>query len=518
MGPVVRLIGSGIGLASEALAHRKAKKAEAEAAATNASSTIEANESRVYVPQATQSSGSAHQAQQNPHLIEVSDQQAAELVSRGQAVQVGYSENHEPTDAPPSYEEVLYDEEDWELDEAGGEHNEAGLSDSVEKPDVREILGQFLERHPTVGNLIQDSCRLPCPVVIPQRRPRTKSRGFVKAYAPILEDCGIDQETWMDFLETFHKASQASPIFGGILIAGHLVGYVPSVSAMVASIMIQATTTAAIMVQSRSRTNTFLDDVNERFFRPRGLFVLLIKYKGSRNRWSSEPFDISHAVATSSVPADAAKKGNVGAKFKHNLQYASGTSHGDMEIPESAPLIYPALDNAAANALAAEPILEGDQGDPNKSKAKPPGKIRRSSNFVDDYLDRRAQAIFHSENPSLAALHTPGAGDSTQFASRYSDPTHPASSGSLVALLTGGKVDPKGRRRMRDQKIKESTGIMPQLGYARKYQPVRRILQQEVLYMMVVNMPAEEEIQAAKRKMEGKGEKLQEGEIGEDEE
>ena len=518
MGPVVRLIGSGIGLASEALAHHKAKKAEAEAAATNASSTIKANESRAYFPQATPGSGSAYQAQQNPHLIEVSDQQAAELVSRGQAVQVGYNESHEPTDAPPSYDEVMNDEEDWELDEAGGEHQEAGYSDSDKKPDVRETLGQFLQRHPTVRNLIQDSRRLPCPVIIPQSRPRTKSRGFVRAYAPVLGDCGIDQETWMDFLETFHKASQASPIFSGILVAGHLVGYVPSISAMVASMLVQATATAAIVVQSLSRTNTFLDDVNERFFRPRGLFVLLIKYKGSRNRWSSEPLDISHAIATSSVPADAAKKGNVGAKFKHNLQYASGTSHGDMEIPESAPLIYPALDNAAADALAAEPIPEGNQEDPNKPKAKPPGKFRRSSNFVNDYLDRRAQATFHAENPTLAALHTPGAGDSTQFSSRYSDPTHPASSGSLVALLTGGKVDPKGKRRIRDQRIKESTGIMPPLGYARKYQPVRRMLQQEVLYMMVVNMPAEEEIQAAKREMEGKGERLQEGEIGEDEE
>lgn len=43
--------------------------------------------------------------------------------------------------------------------------------------------------------------RLPCPVIIPQRRPRNKDRGFVRAYAPILGDSGIDQEVFLQFLE-----------------------------------------------------------------------------------------------------------------------------------------------------------------------------------------------------------------------------------------------------------------------------------------------------------------------------
>ena len=488
MGPVVRLIGSGIGLASEALAHHKQKRAEA----ANASST-------------------------QGGVLEVSDERDAGLISNGQAVQVSHHESHQPIDAPPSYEEVVNDEEDWELDEAGDEDG-YGLENAImeehrndEKPDVRKILAAFLAKHTVIANPTHDHGRLPCPVIIPQRRPGTKSRGFVKAYAPVLENCGIDQETWMDFLETFHKASQASPVFGGILIAGNLVGFVPSVSAMVASMLIQAAATGAIVLHSRSRTNTFLDDVNQHFFRPRGLFVLLIKYKGSRNRWSSEPLDISNAVATSSKPADAPKKGNRVAKFRHNLQYASGTSHGDMEIPESAPLIYPALDKTAAEA-AQEDVEEA-----NNKKPKAPGKFKKSTNFVNDYLDRRARAIFHAENPSSCALNTPGADDTTQFASRYSDPTHPAASGSLAALLTGGRLDPKEKRRRKDEKMRERTGFMRPMGYVRQYQPVRRMLKQEVLYLIVVNMPGEEEIQAANKEMERKGEKVQEGEDEEDE-
>jgi hypothetical protein len=50
--------------------------------------------------------------------------------------------------------------------------------------------------------------RLPCPVIIPQRRPGAKKRGFVRAYAPVLADCGISQDVFLKFISDFHKASQ----------------------------------------------------------------------------------------------------------------------------------------------------------------------------------------------------------------------------------------------------------------------------------------------------------------------
>lgn len=50
--------------------------------------------------------------------------------------------------------------------------------------------------------------RLPCPVIIPQRRPENKSRGWMLAYAPALNDCGIDQTTFLDSLGAFNKASK----------------------------------------------------------------------------------------------------------------------------------------------------------------------------------------------------------------------------------------------------------------------------------------------------------------------
>lgn len=52
------------------------------------------------------------------------------------------------------------------------------------------------------------SSKLKYPVIIPQRRPGTKIRGFVRAYAPVLADHDIDQDTFLRFLKTFHKSSQ----------------------------------------------------------------------------------------------------------------------------------------------------------------------------------------------------------------------------------------------------------------------------------------------------------------------
>ena len=303
MGPVVRFLGSGIGLASEALAAHKQKK-------EGRSSPNPAGEGRTAIPAGTQAATADHFASQEGGIMEVTDDHADELIEKGHAVQIGHREDDAPADG--YHGDVVEDDEDWALDEAGGEE-EGGFGDATEwneatedekKEKVRKILQKFLADHPLPPDPANHS-PLPCPVILPQRRPRTKSRGFVRAYAPVLQNVGVDQATWMDFLTTFHKASQASPVFGAILVAGHLVGYVPSIAAMVASTMIQAAAISAIVVQSRSRTNTFLDDINKQFFRPRGLYVLLIAYHGERHKWSSEPLDISHAVTKSTYPADA---------------------------------------------------------------------------------------------------------------------------------------------------------------------------------------------------------------------
>jgi hypothetical protein len=142
-----------------------------------------------------------------------------------------------PPPGPPSYEEALeYDEEQWDLDDAQhdlklplpgepisrrAEDEPESLSTApTEKPiqNVHKLTDAFIAKHP-VPEYIAEAERIGLPVVLPQRRPKDRHRGFIRAYAPVLEAKGIDQEIFLEFIETFYKASQASPWIQAINLA-----------------------------------------------------------------------------------------------------------------------------------------------------------------------------------------------------------------------------------------------------------------------------------------------------------
>src|SRR5687768_2121087 len=52
--------------------------------------------------------------------------------------------------------------------------------------------------------------KLDLPVILPQRRPKERSRGFVRAYAPLLSNVGINQHMWLKFLDDFEQSTQAT--------------------------------------------------------------------------------------------------------------------------------------------------------------------------------------------------------------------------------------------------------------------------------------------------------------------
>ena len=152
-GPLSRAtkgIGSLIGLATEAHAHHKEKKAAEQRTATT-------------------EDAATHNTSQDTHI-----------------------DDEDP------------DEEDWALDDA-----------SIElSPDSFYVDGQMSSKGPMssiseAGPPPYSTKPLPYPVILPQRRPQSKSRGFVRAYAPILGECkGIDQATFLNFLDEFYKSSQ----------------------------------------------------------------------------------------------------------------------------------------------------------------------------------------------------------------------------------------------------------------------------------------------------------------------
>ncbi|KAK5047395.1 hypothetical protein LTR16_011159, partial [Cryomyces antarcticus] len=112
---------------------------------------------------------------------------------------------HEDSSSDSSTDE---DEADWELDEAAdaleSKKTSAAKRDLTGAVDIPHLIESFIAEHPAPSA----TARLPCPVIIPQRRPHNKKRGFVRAYAPVLAECGIDSATFMSFLKLFHQASK----------------------------------------------------------------------------------------------------------------------------------------------------------------------------------------------------------------------------------------------------------------------------------------------------------------------
>ncbi|KAK9357943.1 hypothetical protein V1504DRAFT_397936 [Lipomyces starkeyi] len=405
MGRLAKLIGAGIGLTTEAIKSRQSPSSSGSPAAGTSRSASDN----------VQYSGDPTQSVDLP--TDPADQQDYD-----------HHEDYDDTQDSEEHEEVR-DEDDWDLDDAVEEYTGSRAAEDQEpQVDTDEVFRTFMAAIPPPPKSA-DLTKLPCPVIIPQRRPRNKSRGFIRAYAPVLEGCGIDEAMFMNFLKSFHQASkasylctlQSSPSLDVINLAAFAVGFVPSPTAMAASITVHVAIGFAKEIQARQRTNSFLDKMNNEFFMPRGLFCLIMTYKPDRST-PHEIVDISQTVRQTLAPASS-----TATEHLKKIRPSSGKTYGEVELPESAPLIFPALDSLAS---------DNGQGH---------NKFKRSQKFIANYFDRRAQATYTAQNPG-SSLAVPV---NSQFASRYSDPNHPANSGSLIAIVTGGKVDPKRRKRER---------------------------------------------------------------------
>jgi hypothetical protein len=248
MGRLVKLIGSGIGLASEALAARKAEKAAASAGESSSS-----NAPRAPVP-------AFNPDDLPPQYAEVSDQQADQLIAKGRAVPVDSKEElrlaqkqHEAgtfDDDDATSEEG--DEEQWDLDDAVEAQTPVNEDEPAAQQTTQQVVDAFIRDHPPPAYTTRTS-QLPCPVILPQRRPRDKKRGFVRAYAPVLEECGINQAAFLDFLKAFHQSSKEDGWLNVVNMGAAVAGFVPSPIAMGVSIAVQVAVGVAMEVQRRTR-------------------------------------------------------------------------------------------------------------------------------------------------------------------------------------------------------------------------------------------------------------------------
>lgn len=203
---LIKLVGSGIGLAAEAREARKVSK-----------NTAQASTSR------DTAYGSTTDVSEDQNIVRVPEKPADQLIAKGQAVPVDRNEpDNDPDDPPPKYpSEEENDEADRELNDAAEKHTATTATTAIDEHNlevsplgekerqhyVDRIVASFIGQHPR-SSYSQRLNDLPCPVIVPQRRPRDKTRGFIRAYAPVLSECGIDQTTFLQFLETMDKASK----------------------------------------------------------------------------------------------------------------------------------------------------------------------------------------------------------------------------------------------------------------------------------------------------------------------
>ena len=286
------------------------------------------------------------------------------------------------------------DEKNWALDEAALqlEQNRSSSSSSRSLSNSRELNDSNknnrqkkygLDSQPTIPyfvSCVYDKCTpppqrsrpLPFPVILPQRRPGSKDRGFIRAYAPILAEKGIPQEAFLSLIKNFQSASKASPLLNVVWISAAVAGLVPSLAAQITSTVVQVAVGAAIELQKRARTNSFLDEVNAKVFQPRGLYALVMAYKPEGAR----PVDVQQTDVISLL-SKWSSQGNH--SRRRNLRGNDGVTYGDLEMPEAAPLVFPQLDDVATAG-------EGEKA----------SRLKRTGKFVADYYDRRAQAKYVS--------------------------------------------------------------------------------------------------------------------------
>lgn len=208
MGQLIKRLGSGIGFVSEAI-HDSRSRSSNKSSNTNLtpSSTRELS---------TQESGDNTAA---PHYgQEAPDTLSAELdTGLSKSIDEKLTLN-EDTEEEDRYLERDQDEAIWQLDETAQEVAPPTYSE-VESTPVADESEETKEKKEEamvrailqLADPINPSARIPYPVIIPQRRPGNKDRGFVHAYAPVLAECGIGQDAFLGFLDSFYKASKVRP-------------------------------------------------------------------------------------------------------------------------------------------------------------------------------------------------------------------------------------------------------------------------------------------------------------------
>ena len=196
--------------------------------------------------------------------------------------------------------------------------------------------------------------------------------------------------------------------------------------------------------------------MNELFFKPKGLFCMIMTNKPQREA-PAEPLDISQSIAKVTVPAETKMKRQL-----RDLRTSDGIICGEVEVPAAAPLVFPELDAAAEGA------------DGTKQNA-----LKRGGKAINNYIEKRAEAI-----DAKRTVKT----DRKEAKRAQKDLEKACKDERKGRSVKKTKPRQKGVKRMLKQ-----VSIRVQAACSNSNYNI-----QDVLYLMVVNMPREDELEAAR--------------------
>lgn len=106
----------------------------------------------------------------------------------------------------PNDTESEEDDEAWAQDLDSAEEELTSASPPFNSNEtIDDVVRAFLSSNPLPTDA-NNTEPLPQPVILPQRRPGMRTRGWVRGYAPVLARHGVSPAAWLDFLAGFKKA------------------------------------------------------------------------------------------------------------------------------------------------------------------------------------------------------------------------------------------------------------------------------------------------------------------------
>lgn len=384
---------------------------------------------------------------------------------------------------------------------------------ATDKPsEVSQSADQYSSRLGLIS-----SHRLAYPVIIPQRRPGVKKRGFLRAYAPMLQTISqpIDEATFLKFFDDFDKARRANPMFAVVSLAAEIVGFVPDAICMAVSACVKIASEVSAELQSRKRTNTFLDKANEELFMPHGLYCMIMKYKpaGQLSAKQGAGLALGVKVAAEDVSDDQPLPIPGEKKKKNKFSIGDQKTVGILQLPECAPLVFPEL----------EPYEEIDDNleDSEDRKRSFKDSMKTKKHFMSDYADRRAHMNLAARDGASSLLIPE---EKRTMKNRLADPNDNFYHHPVVKLLMGGvprsfSSRPKEDSSEQDGETSKSTksgkdvvkammglgGVdIPGLASAEGAPGqtfIKNALMENLLYLAIVDLPTQEEVERAKAKV-----------------